>query len=123
MNKKTFNKSVALTLSHVPVTVVMNKYLPNSYSATESLLQTFTHTILSRMSNGIETTPKDVEEFLNEYFMWLDGVRKSLLIIELNQILIDYVKAIGDFSEDNMNSKGYGWSVSKYVTTWEVMSE
>lgn len=123
MNKKTFNKSVALTLSHVPVTVVMNKYLPNSYSATESLLQTFTHTILSRMSNGIETTPKDVEEFLNEYFMWLDGVRKSLLVVELNQILIDYVKAIGDFSEDNMNSKGYGWSVSKYVTTWEVMSE
>lgn len=123
MNKKTFNKSVALTLSHVPVTVVMNKYLPNSYSATESLMQTFTHTILSRMSNGIETTPKDVEEFLNEYFMWLDGVRKSLLVIELNQILIDYVKTIGDFSEDNMNSKGYGWSVSKYVTTWEVMSE
>lgn len=123
MNKKTFNKSIALTLSHVPVTVVMNKYLPNNYGATEALIQAFTHTILSRTSNGIETTPKDVEEFLNEYFMWLDGVRKSLLIIELNQILIDYVKAIGDFSEGNMNSKGYGWSVSKYVTTWEVMSE
>ena len=123
MNKKTFNKSIALTISHVPVTVVMNKYLPNNYGATEALIQAFTHTILSRMSNGIETTPKDVEGFLNEYFMWLDGVRKSLLVIELNQILIDYVKAIGDFSEGNMNSKGYGWSVSKYVTTWEVMSE
>lgn len=114
-------KSKALTLSHVPVTVVVNKYLPNSHLTTEGLMQAFTHTVLNRLANGLEMTPSDIEGFLNDYFCTVDGVRKSLLIIELQHILIEHVRAITDFNNNNISSRGYSWGVNKFVTTWEVI--